>query len=62
MQVDPIGFYEEGSYACLRPVYRAEDWAAKAEEWIGKRTQLDSAYFWENNWKAWEKYLREAAE
>jgi len=61
MQVDPIGFYEEGSYACLRPVYRAEDWAAKAEEWIGKRTQLDSAYFWENNWKAWEKYLREAA-
>ena len=61
MQVDPIGFYKEGSYSCVRPVYRAEDWAKKAEEWIGKRTILDPKYDWEQNWIAWEKYLREAA-
>ena len=61
MQIDPIGFYKEGSYSCMRPVYRAEDWAKKAEEWIGKRTQLDSVYDWEQNWQAWSKYLREAA-
>ena len=61
MLVDPIGFYYEGSYACKRPVYRAEDWAKKAEEWIGKRTILDPKYDWEQNWIAWEKYLREAA-
>lgn len=61
MQADPIGFYYEGSFLQKRPVYRAEDWAKKAEEWIGKRTQLDLAYDWEQNWKAWEMYLREAA-
>jgi hypothetical protein len=62
MQVEPIGFYKEGSYSCMRPVYRAEDWAAKAEEWIGKRSSLDPKYDWDNNWKdGWEPYLREAA-
>jgi glycosyltransferase involved in cell wall biosynthesis len=60
MQVDPVAFRYEGSYACRRPVYRAEDWATKAEEWIGKRTSLDSQYLWKNNWKRWEAYLREA--
>jgi glycosyltransferase involved in cell wall biosynthesis len=61
MLVDPIGFYKEGSYSSLRPVYRAEDWAAKAEEWVGKRASLDLKYEWANNWKAWESWFREAA-
>ncbi len=62
MQVDPIGFYKDGSYSSLRPVYRAEDWAAKAEEWIGKRTSLDSRYDWENLWRnEWEPWFRAAA-
>jgi hypothetical protein len=61
MQVDPIAFRYEGSYASKRPVYNAADWAARAEEWIGKRTELDPKYDWVENWKAWEQYLREAA-
>jgi glycosyltransferase involved in cell wall biosynthesis len=61
MLVDPVAFRYEGSFASKRPVYRAEDWATKAEEWIGKRTELDPKYLWENNWKRWEAYLREAA-
>jgi glycosyltransferase involved in cell wall biosynthesis len=62
MLVDPIAFYYEGSYASKRPVYNAADWAAKAEEWIGKRTSLDPKYEWDNNWKnGWEPYLRKAA-
>jgi glycosyltransferase involved in cell wall biosynthesis len=62
MLIDPVAFRYEGSYASRRPVYRAEDWAAKAEEWIGKRASLDPRYCWENLWKnEWEPYLREAA-
>ena len=62
MQVSPIAFRYEGSYANLRPVYHAEYWANKCKEWIGKRTILNSRYFWENLWKnEWEAYLREAA-
>ena len=60
MQVDPIGLECRHIYAIERPVYRAEDWAAKASEWIGKRTSLDPRYAWSNLWQEWETYLREA--
>ena len=62
MQVEPIGFYEEGSYGSLRPVYKAEDWAARAGEWIGRRTELNPRYDWSNLWpNEWQPYLKEAA-
>jgi glycosyltransferase involved in cell wall biosynthesis len=62
MLVNPVVFRYEGSYASKRPVYRAEDWAAKAEEWIGKRASLDEKYDWVNNWRdGWEPYLRKAS-
>lgn len=61
MQVDPVGFFYEGSYASCRPVYNPSDWAAKAEEWIGKRASLDPKFEWGENWKSWEAYLREEA-
>jgi len=61
MQVDPIGFYEEGSYASMRPVYNARHWALKAIEWHNVRTSLNPKYDWVNNWVKWEAYLREAA-
>ena len=63
MQVQPVAFRYEGSFASKRPVYNAADWAAKANEWIGKRCDgIDLQYLWENNWKRWEAYLRKAAE
>ncbi len=62
MLVKPIGFYEEGSYGSLRPVYRAEDWATRAEEWIGQRTEVNPRYDWSYLWpNEWQPYLREAA-
>ena len=61
MQVDPVAFRYEGSYASKRAVYNASDWAAKAEEWIGKRASLDPKFEWGENWKSWEAYLREEA-
>lgn len=67
MQVDPMvdgsgsaAFYHAGSFGTKRPVYNAENWAAKANEWIGKRTHLDPRYEWKNNWVAWEKWFRDA--
>jgi glycosyltransferase involved in cell wall biosynthesis len=61
-QVDPIAFYKEGSYSCMRPVYRAEDWAEKANELIGKRCNYPGEYDWDRLWpERWEPYLREAA-
>ena len=61
-QVAPIGFYKEGSYSCMRPVYRAEDWAENADYLIGKRCNHPGEYDWERLWKErWEPYLREAA-
>ena len=54
-------FRYEGSYASSRPIFSANDWAAKAEEWIGKRVSLDPQYDWVNNWPRWEQWFREAA-
>lgn len=62
MLVDPVAFYYEGSYSSQRPVYNPIDWAAKAEEWIGKRTGLDPRYDWQNLWpNEWEPWFRNAA-
>jgi glycosyltransferase involved in cell wall biosynthesis len=61
MQVDPVAFRYEGSYASKRAVYNASDWAARAEEWIGKRASLDPQYGWVNSWPTWEAWFREAA-
>jgi glycosyltransferase involved in cell wall biosynthesis len=62
MQVDSVAFRYDGSYSQKRPVYRAEDWAKKAEEWIGKRAILDPRYDWDNLWlNEWEPWFREAA-
>jgi glycosyltransferase involved in cell wall biosynthesis len=61
-QVNPIGFYKEGSYASLRPVYKAEDWADMAELLIGQRCNYPGEYAWDRLWpEQWEPYLREAA-
>lgn len=62
MQCPPLAFRYEGSYASKRPVYNPHEWAAKAEEWIGKRTVLDPQYDWQVNWPRWEDYLRKAAQ
>lgn len=61
MQVNPVAFRYEGIYSQKRPVYNAEDWANKAEEWIGKKSNLDPKYNWDNLWpNQWEPWFREA--
>ena len=61
MRIDPVAFRYESIWACERPVYHAQDWSDKAEEWIGHRVGLDSRYDWNNNLVDWYMWLREAS-
>jgi glycosyltransferase involved in cell wall biosynthesis len=58
--VKPIAFRYEGSFSCLRPVFRAEDWASKASAVIGKRMNHCGELDWDNLWPRWEAWFREA--
>jgi len=61
MLVEPIAYHYEGSYSSKRPVFRAEDWAAVAEKFIGRRVQCNGDLDWEHLLPKWENYLREAS-
>ena len=60
MIVEPVAFRYEGSYASKRPVFRAEDWATKAEKFIGARMNHNGNIDWANLWPRWEYWFREA--
>ncbi len=60
--IDPIAYRYEGSYACKRPVSLPQQWAEKASDVIGKRTNFNGILGWENLWQnEWEPWFREAA-
>jgi glycosyltransferase involved in cell wall biosynthesis len=58
MQVDPVAYRYEGIFTSKRPVFNPEDWAKKAEGWIGYRVSVDPQYDWKNLWPRWEAWLR----
>lgn len=58
-QVEPMAYRYEGLYSSKRPVFRAEDWADRAVQFLDKRVDLDSQYAWENLWPRWESWFRE---
>lgn len=60
MRIDPVAFRYESIWACKRPVYNPEDWAEKANKWIGQRVVMDLKYDWNEDWIGWEKWFREA--
>ena len=58
MKVEPIAYRSEGLYACVRPVFRAHDWAERVLQVAGQRVGLDPRYAWSNLWPRWEAWLR----
>ena len=58
--VKPIGFYKEGEYSCVRPVFNAKDWADKAEPLIGHRMNHNGSIEWKALWPHWEAWFRGA--
>lgn len=60
MKVSPLGFRYESLWSCRRPVYDPQDFAVKANEWIGNSATLDLRYEWMNNWILFEKWFRES--
>lgn len=62
LRIAPLGFHAEGLYGDARPVFRAEDWAARALEVAGQRAALDPQFAWDNLWPRWEAWFRAGAE
>jgi glycosyltransferase involved in cell wall biosynthesis len=61
MQVDPIGYFEEGSFCSLRPVHDPMKWAIRVEMNLGAKVSLPEAIDWNGPvlWPRWEKWFRE---
>ncbi|HEX5426640.1 MAG TPA: glycosyltransferase [Candidatus Acidoferrales bacterium] len=58
--VDPVAFQDEGEYLCRRPVFTAEEWAARANDVVDTRVGPIPYYDWINAWEQWKTYLVEA--
>lgn len=59
MHVEPIAYYREGLYACVRPVFNTKDWAEKVIRNLDKRATLDPQYAWNNLWPRWQSWFEE---
>lgn len=61
--IEPVAYRYEGLYSCQRPVFRVQDWAAKAEfllENVSRAgVKLNEALDWNNLWSRWEPWFRE---
>jgi len=57
MHVEPIAYHAEGLYSCVRPVFKAQDWADRALQFAGQRAHLDPQYDWNNLWPRWRTWL-----
>lgn len=60
--VEPVGYRYESAYGLKRPVFNADDWAAKVEMAAGKRINHPEELDWEKLWPHWETALRKAVE
>lgn len=65
--VEPIGYQVETFWGNKRPVFKAEDWAAKVEEiWLPgnepRKSFLKPELYWDQAWPAWEKWFRKGME
>lgn len=59
MRINPVAYRYESLWAHKRPIYNPQDWADKANEWIGQRATLNMRYSWKENWQGWENWLRD---
>ena len=55
--VEPIAWRTEGQFNCVRPVFRAEDWAEKASTTKPEDAIVPGWIKWDNAWKEWSKWL-----
>jgi glycosyltransferase involved in cell wall biosynthesis len=58
MRVDPIAYHAEGLYSCVRPVFKAQDWADRALQFSDQTAHLDPQYDWNNLWSRWQAWLQ----
>ena len=59
--VEPVSYRYEGSYACKRPVFSAQEWAEKILSFAGKTCSKNTEIDWNILWPKWEKWFRDGA-
>jgi glycosyltransferase involved in cell wall biosynthesis len=63
--VEPVAYRYEGLYSCKRPVYKASDWAQKAEyvlkEIFRSNMHLNDQLDWNHLWPRWQDWLEKKA-
>lgn len=61
MQVDPIGYIQQGFFGVRKPVFDAKHWADVTMRWLGSRDFIDVPDYikWENAWPQWRKWILE---
>ena len=57
-KIEPVAFRQEGSFACVRPVYGANQWVEATLRIAGERATLPNELDWSNLWPRWEEWLR----
>lgn len=61
LQVEPVGFFQEGKYCIRRGAYNPKDWAEKVEQALvqprADRSLLHPALEWEQCWPRWREWL-----
>lgn len=61
LQVEPVGFFQEGKYCIRRGAYNPEDWAAKVEQALAQprtdQSLLPPDLEWDQCWPRWREWL-----
>ena len=57
-KIAPVAFRAEGTFASMRPVFRADEWVEATLRNSGADASLPAELDWTNNWPRWEAWLR----
>jgi glycosyltransferase involved in cell wall biosynthesis len=60
--VEPHAWRIEGNLNAVRPIFKAEDWAAKINQVAGMKTKLPEHLEWNNLWPRWADWLKRGIE
>ena len=58
-KIEPLAYRKEGHFACVRPVYHAEQWVEATERVMGMTASLPSDLDWNNLWPRFQHWLSE---
>ena len=57
-KISPVAFRAEGTFASMRPVFRADEWVEATLRNSNADASLPAELDWKNSWPRWEAWLR----